>query len=231
MFTIYMALNELNGKVYIGQSTKWKRRVTFHKNLLKRGKHWNGHMQSAWDLSDTPAFIWLELGTYQTKDELDEAERFYIKWFKAIGLCYNFSDGGEGCPGFKMPQEAIEKSRQANLGRKLSPEHIENLKGPRPSLQGRKFKPETLERMSAARKGKKRPEMAANARNMNAKRVFTPEYRRKLSEANTGKKMPEAHKAKLANINTGNTYRLGKTFSEASRQKMSESQKRRFAKA
>ena len=43
------------------------------------------------------------------------------------GILRNLTNGGEGSSGYIMPQEAIEKVRQANLGRKLSPEHKEKL--------------------------------------------------------------------------------------------------------
>ena len=58
-----------------------------------------------------------------SKEHWIEAEQFWIAYFKSIGCnLANHTAGGEGLSGMKHSPEAIEKTRQANLGSKKSEE-------------------------------------------------------------------------------------------------------------
>lgn len=46
---IYKITNLNDGKVYIGKSEDLKRRIKTHKLLLKRNKHFNYHLQNAYN--------------------------------------------------------------------------------------------------------------------------------------------------------------------------------------
>ena len=75
----------------------------------------------------------------------------------------NSTDGGDGMVGHKMSFESIEKMRQASLGRKKSPEHIER-------MTGRKKSPEEIEKMRQALLGRKlSPEHVENMRQASKK--------------------------------------------------------------
>lgn len=234
MFHIYVIENTESSKYYIGQTVRQKNRMREHRYDLHRGKHKNAHLQRSWRAHGEQAFQFYHLVSFETKEEVDEAERFYIAWFRDLGICYNHMGGGEG--NYQPDEETRRKlgwskglkipSRGDHLrGIPLTAEHKEKLKGPRPSLQGRVFKPETLEAMSAARKGKPNPGAAAQALHMNEVRVFTPEYRKKLSDAakgNThcrGRTHSEETIAKMKN----------RVFTEEHRQRISDAQKARYA--
>jgi group I intron endonuclease len=45
---VYMITNLVNNKVYIGSSTNIHKRIWRHKSVLKKNKHYNLHLQSAW---------------------------------------------------------------------------------------------------------------------------------------------------------------------------------------
>ena len=45
---IYILLNVINGKSYVGSSVNVNGRINKHFSLLRRGKHKNKHLQSAW---------------------------------------------------------------------------------------------------------------------------------------------------------------------------------------
>ena len=46
---IYQIKNTVNGKVYIGQSIDTIKRYDAHWNMLKQGKHFNKHLQRAFN--------------------------------------------------------------------------------------------------------------------------------------------------------------------------------------
>lgn len=68
-----------------------------------------------------------------------DLERGLIKRLGIMGLdVVNLTEGGGGVSGFKMPEAAKNKIRNALLGRKFSEAHISNLTK---SLRGRKLPP------------------------------------------------------------------------------------------
>ena len=81
--------------------------------------------------------------------------------------------------GKGMPIYIKEKLREANLGRKLSEEHIQKL---REARKDRTFSEETKRKISIAHKGIPKSE----------------EHRIKLREANLGKKLSEEHRRKIS---------------------------------
>ena len=88
----------------------------------------------------------------------------------------------------------------------------------------------TRAKISAKLKGRKRKRSAvrATAKAQRGK-VVSKETKAKLSKANTGKKATPAAKAKMAAAKVGNKHGVGKIPTKASRQKMSEAAKRRWA--
>jgi NUMOD3 motif len=56
--------------------------------------------------------------------ELDEAERFFIAYFRSLGhVLTNATDGGEGAPGVRLSAETRAKMSAASLGKPKSPAH------------------------------------------------------------------------------------------------------------
>lgn len=75
---IYAIVNNVTGRKYIGQTSRFLYRWTKHKLLLRRGEHPNRDLQSDWNLYGPDAFEFqiLELVGIM---ELLEREREYIK--------------------------------------------------------------------------------------------------------------------------------------------------------
>ena len=106
----------------------------------------------------------------QTREALNETEKFYISYFRSLGFrLLNICSGGEGFTGHHKP-ESIEKIRRASTGRRHTPEacakisksktgvplsqkHRESLKGPR--ARGRILTKEHCENISKGQMGKK----------------------------------------------------------------------------
>ena len=136
---IYKIENLINGKVYIGQTKeKFQRRYWLHRWKLREGTHDNSYLQRAWDKYGEENFKF-EVVEILSKEEIDDREKFWIKKYKDLGMCYSIQDGGQPeCLNQYISPEIRkrtgEKNRQRMLGSKLSEE--------------------TKKKMSDARKGK-----------------------------------------------------------------------------
>ena len=144
-----------------------------------------------------------------SKEELDEKEKFYISYYDAINdsSFYNIHEGGTG--GFTRAgysedefKKSMEKTHSKLRGRKISPEHADKLKK---AATGRKKSEKELEAMRKRMTGKN-----------------NPMYGKKLSEENK-KKLIESHNGFFA-------YNKGKKMSEEQKLKISESCKKTFSK-
>lgn len=117
---IYKIENQLNHKIYIGQSTRIERRFSEHcrneTSVIDRAiKKYGANNFSFEILEECPV------------DELDEKEKFYIGFFKSITPNgYNITEGGrENHENFYyLSQQNVEDIRQALLNSDLSFEEI-----------------------------------------------------------------------------------------------------------
>lgn len=94
---IYKITNRINGKVYIGQTTRGlhKRRLD-HLKDLKKGKHHNNHLQRSYnDHGNVYDFALLE--TARTKKELDILEVKYISQYNSTNHKYGYNIVEGGC--------------------------------------------------------------------------------------------------------------------------------------
>jgi len=174
------------------------------------------------------AFTIRVVDTADTQEELDTKE---IHWIHTLGTIspvgYNLTEGGKGG---KMSPEAVEKNRQAHLGKKRTPESVEKF---RAVMTGRKLTPEHVEKVRRTHIGRKRSDVArANMsaaakarvgdstdavermRQTNLGRVMTPEERAQHGARLKGiKRSPEACariKAAKANISEETRERMRK---------------------
>ena len=93
---IYKIKNEINGKVYIGLSTKVRHRIRYHTARLKQNTHKNKHLQSAFNKHGEHNFSF-EVIEECSEDELTDKEKLWIKEFKSHDrkFGYNKTYGGE----------------------------------------------------------------------------------------------------------------------------------------
>ena len=78
---IYMILNKVNNKVYIGQSVDIYKRWTKHRRELRNNKHDNDHLQKSWNRDGEQYFDFIILCECP-QNKLNEMEQYYI-------LCFN----------------------------------------------------------------------------------------------------------------------------------------------
>jgi group I intron endonuclease len=184
---IYVLHHPLSDFLYIGQSKNGLSRPRHHRTPSSRSKSY-------------PVCYWVRkyldyeitvLEEFRSSKDLDDAEQFYIGYFRSIGMCLlNCTDGG----GSSSPSiETRHKMSIAKLGRRvLSDKHYERLSR---LFQHRTFTPEWKQKISAAKKGNC-PKAGLRFAALNRNRTGQPlseRTKQKLSAAHRGKH-PELHK-------------------------------------
>lgn len=152
---IYGIKNTVNDKIYIGKTgMNFGDRWDSHKSLLRNGKHDNRYLQNAWNKygADSFEFIIVEECSIE---ELDDKEKYWIKYYKEQNLSYNILDGGDGFNnlGTHLSEETKrkigEKNRINNLGKKHSEETKRKMSE---AHKGYKPTPEAIAKTAAASK-------------------------------------------------------------------------------
>lgn len=126
---IYLIKNNVNNKVYIGQTTdRFIERYWHHKWKLNRQSHDNKHLQQAWKKYGKDNFTFEALRVLREGEDIDELERTFIKRHRDIGSVYNIQNGGQDATmkGQRMSEETKRligiKNKQNMIGRKASDE-------------------------------------------------------------------------------------------------------------
>lgn len=162
-YYVYKHTNRLNGKVYIGITTKSPRARWDNGKGYRGNPHfWSAIQKYGWDQFDHD--ILAEGLDEQTAFEMEKsliAEHHSNQ--AAFG--YNRSTGGEGAhTGVVCSEETRRRLREANLGER-SP-----MWGKPGTMLGRKHSEETKRKMSETRRGRRK----------------NPEWARKIAEAQRG---------------------------------------------
>ncbi len=108
---------EINNKYYIGKDTKIDKsqRYKHHRSLLRNNKHFNRHLQRAFNKYGYVNYdVLIEFGI-KNEDQLNIAEMFYIDLYDAMESGFNQTKGGEGVTGRKVSLEEIERVKQKKL--------------------------------------------------------------------------------------------------------------------
>jgi group I intron endonuclease len=208
MGIIYILENKLNGKCYVGKTTKpFNKRFRAHQqshSIIGSALRKYGVNSFNKTLLDVP------------EEKLDEIEREYIQKYNSKSPNgYNLTDGGEGL--INPTEEVRNKIGEASKGRKVSIEVrkkiSESLRGVNTWMKGRTLSEETKKKI-----GRKKE------KNSFFGKRHTEESIQKMSEAHKGKtshfgfKHTEESKKKMSIAH--------KNISEETRRKMSESHKK-----
>lgn len=107
---IYCIENLLDHKKYIGQSVNLKKRLSKHLYELKNNRHFNDHLQQAWNKYGEENFKIFILD-YCEKDELDKKEIYYIDLYNTMNRDYGYNkdSGGNKCK--TRNEESCDKMR------------------------------------------------------------------------------------------------------------------------
>ena len=206
MYYIYLIVNKINGKTYVGQrksSKEW-----YNDSYMGSGIRL-GLAKKKYGIENFEKFL---VQYCYSKEETDKAEKFWIAEYRSRGKAeYNIANGGDG--GYTGPcsEETRRKRSKSmkgkNKGKKMSEEAIkkmsESLKGHTPWNKGKTgiFSESALQKIGEAHKGIEPP---------NKGKHHTEEAKRKMSEAhkgkpahNKGKHHTEEAKIKMSNAHKG----------------------------
>lgn len=108
---IYKIININSNNIYVGSTNNFRHRFSSHKCLLRKNKHPNKHLQSAWSKYGEESFQFEVIeGCEQNK--LIEREQHYIDNLKPH---YNKLSIAGSSFGHKMPRDSILKRSKYNL--------------------------------------------------------------------------------------------------------------------
>ena len=184
MIVIYK-IESPSGKVYIGQTWNYKKRMSGYKNVSckRQPKLYNSLLK--YGVDNHSFTIIHELPQDIEQGILDTYEQLYIDQYRDCGIqLMNVREAGSHG---KHSQESIEKLKQANLGKKRSNEfkrkRSEIMKGNALRL-GSSQSEETRLKMGNSRRGQVRSEETKlKMRNSALGKKKSPEHIRKVVEA------------------------------------------------
>ncbi len=185
--------------VYVGQSTRLKRRLSAHKSALSLGGHSNRFLRNAFRKHGAQAFEFVVLETVE-KDKLTVREQAWVDQLRALHfrVCNVGYSVATPTRGYKHTQCALEKIASAGRGRRLSEESRSKI---RASLLGHCVSEETREKISKANTGKKLSEEAKHNIRMGVINR-PPEIKAKtiarIKEVHTGKTVTSDTRSKLS---------------------------------
>jgi hypothetical protein len=120
---IYIIVNTINKKCYIGSAVSIKQRFTQHRRLLRQNRHFNIHLQASWNKYGEQAFKF-ELLERGPVNELVKAEQYWIDFLEVTNpkKGYNKRAIASTNLGIKASEETRKKLSLAHIGYKRSPE-------------------------------------------------------------------------------------------------------------
>lgn len=226
---IYMILCRANGRGYVGQAQVISRRLAAHRTSLRGGKHYNVHLQRAWNAHGEAAFDFLELENCP-EEMLDEREGFYAASIDA-GLIFNLKECGDSYPRTEEHRRNLATARRAWV---TSPEHMAKLQAGLAEYfasgeHREAYTPEVRAKISAARQGYEPTEAQRAALLAFSAKPKSEGHRRKISEAQKGKpRNPESIAKMTATIqaNPRPAWNKGRPLSEAHKQSLRDAKRK-----
>lgn len=176
---IYTVENKINGKIYVGQTVR-----NFNERYggdVEKNTH-NKHLKRSIKIHGIENFaIDKCICECDTRESLNEAEKFYIDFFDSANPehGYNMTLGGEGVIANEETKQKISKA-----------------------LKGRQFSEETRKKMSEAHKGEKNSMYGKNPEDYMTKEAIKIK-RKKISELLKEKPLSEEHKRKISEAKKG----------------------------
>lgn len=140
---VYYIVNTINGKMYVGQTINFKKRIKEH-------EYSDQYIDRAIKKYSWENFLCGVIKSCASKDEMDKWEKFFIIALNTKSNGYNLTDGGEGIVGLERTPEHCAKISVAKKGKPFSPEHCANIAE---GKKGKTHSPEHNAKIGATLKG------------------------------------------------------------------------------
>jgi group I intron endonuclease len=208
---IYKAENKVNGKIYIGKTSKpLVQRIHDHEKSASNGSPFYFH--KAIRKYGVSGFLWIPISKHYSEDKLNKMEMYYIKYLGSkIPDGYNSTDGGEGVCGRHFKHTNSWKKRISEI-MKISMLGNANSVG---CKRTKEWKEKMSKVMAVKMKGSGNP---------NWHKKQSVETIQKRREALLGVPLSRSHKKKLSKAHKG------KHLSMKTREKLSLSLKKSWAR-
>ena len=226
---IYKIENKINGKIYIGQTTKsFKER---YNNDVAKFTH-NQHLKDSIEKYGIKNFeITEEFDIAYSMEELNKKENHYINLYKSTDRKFGYNKKTGGANG-RHNEETKKKISLSKQGKTLSEETRKKIslskQGENNHFYGKTNKwghhsEETRRKMSLSKQGKTLSEETRRKLSLaNQGKTHSEKTKRKMSLARQGKTLSEETRRKLSLAKQGENHPFyGKTLSEETRKKMS----------
>jgi len=206
---IYTIMCLINGKIYVGRSVNWEKRLKGHKFILNKNQHLNQHLQSAWNKYGEENFTFELLEEYEERF-LSSMEHWWCNMLNTHNRKYGYNIEPTSPFGMiHLSEETKEKLSKA-------------LKGRKGTFLGRKHNEESKKKMSDVKKGKKvSSELIEKRRQKQVGKKRTKEQKEEMSKSRKGRKFTEEHKKNISNAKKGKpSNRKGAKHSEETKEKI-----------
>jgi group I intron endonuclease len=206
---IYQILNLINGKCYVGQSINLNTRENDHFSFLRKNKHWNIHLQYAFNKYEEKNFIFKIL-IYCESFELTKYETFFDNFYKNLNLSYNIREIASSNKGMKFERSEEYKKNASirQIGKKVSEitkqrirNNMPNTSGSNNPFYGKKQSEETVRIIVEKSKNK----FKVNGYPMQGKH-HTEETKKKISIAQIGRKSSDESNQKRSKALKGKPW-------------------------
>lgn len=179
---IYKATNQINGKVYIGQTVNnLKQRKDRH--IYDSNSSCGYHLHQAIRRHGADNFRWEVLCCCFTVEGLNEMEVYFIALYDSFKSGYNMTTGGLNC---RMSNETKAKIGKAGLGRKHSKATKQKMSKWRIGI---KYSEATKQKISEATSGKN---------NWCYGKHHSKEHKERIRQSNLGKHHSDEAKEKMS---------------------------------
>lgn len=125
---VYLIINLLSNKFYIGSSKDLKHRMRNHFNDLKNNTHRNIHLQRAYRKNPN-VFVMVVIEKVDDLNNLTNREQFWMDELNVYDktVCYNILNKANSRLGHKLSEESRKRISDVQIGKKLSEETKRNI--------------------------------------------------------------------------------------------------------
>lgn len=192
---IYLILNTINNKVYIGSSINIESRWYEHKWKLNKNRHGSKHLQATWNKYGKENFEFKIIEEILDKTKLIEREQYWLDFYKSYDRekGYNTREKAEANYGLSPSVKTRKKISDGNKGKIVSKETCKKISQ---ALTGKIRTEESKQKQSQTLTGRKLPEshrlnlLGHKAWNIGLTKE-TSEGVKRISESKMGNKNPQ----------------------------------------